>query len=225
MCLRSSQRGELLAKELEPTSVTLATATTGPSSNAQLPTAAHMSSEKMTEGEVGIRLALHLIKQGWATKDVQVAIDGAQVQTGQTVHFPIAEFLKRSGCTANEADSWQGRYAVAGSKIGITIHSSPGLGDVVAELKSGKRLVAECKRGSTTPSKSSAEYPRIREAIGQLMTNTHERAEDVLAVAVPHSERTERLTNAWREAPRVKNAGIQLVTVDRDGGVHGLTLE
>lgn len=184
-----------------------------------------MSSEKMSEGEVSIRLALHLIKQGWTTTDVRVAIDGAQVQTGETVHFPIVEFLHRSGCIATEADSWRGRYAVSGSELGIIVHSSPGLGDVVAELKSGKRLVVECKKGSTTPSKSSAEYPRIREAIGQLMTRTQERVEDVLAVAVPHSERTERLMHAWREAPRVKNAGIQLVTVDRDGGVHGLIPE
>lgn len=184
-----------------------------------------MSSEKMTEGEVSIRLALHLIKKGLVTKDVRVAIDGAQVQTSDTVHFAIADFLQRSGCTTTEVGSWRGRYTVPGSHAGIEVHSSPGLGDVVADLKSGKRLIVECKKGSTTPSASSSEYPRIREAIGQLMTRKDERPDELLAAAVPHSKTTARLTEEWREAPRVKRAGIQLLTVDRDGGVHGLTLE
>ena len=48
---------------------------------------------RMSEAEVSLRLALWLIKNELAEGAVEVAIDGAQIQTGETVHFKLGEFL------------------------------------------------------------------------------------------------------------------------------------
>jgi hypothetical protein len=44
---------------------------------------------------------------------------------------------------------------------------------------------------------------------------------DILAVAVPHSEKFARLATRWREAPLVKKFGIRILTVARNGKVKG----
>ena len=93
---------------------------------------------------------------------------------------------------------------------------------VVAEVKSGHMLRVECKKGTLRRSKSSAEYPLLREALGQLVTIDSVGENDILAVAVPKSEKFESLARRWREAPLIKKFGIQILTVARDGSVTGL---
>src|SRR5207244_6197768 len=48
---------------------------------------------RMSEAEVSLRLALWLIKSELAEGTVEVAIDGAQIQIGETVQFKLGEFL------------------------------------------------------------------------------------------------------------------------------------
>jgi hypothetical protein len=181
--------------------------------------------EKMSEAEVGLRLAFFLIRQGLAVADVRVAIDGAQVKTSNTIHFALAEFLREQRWVkAGPDDVWQGTYAHAQHRHHLVIHSRPGLGDVVAELVTGQTLRAECKKGSVVRSERSQEYPALREALGQLLTVEEVGDRDLFAVAVPHSSKTVALCGRWRQAPLVQRSGICLLTVSRDDEVFGLPM-
>lgn len=181
-----------------------------------------LSGEKMSEAEVSLRLAFHLVSHDLVTSDVAVAIDGAQIKTLDKYHFPITEFLEQNGCFRCEPGTgWSGTYSF-GCPHRIIIHSNPGKGDVVAQMKSGHVLRVESKKGTLQRSKSSAEYPLLREALGQLVTIDSVGENDILAVAVPKSEKFESLARRWREAPLIKKFGIRILTVARDGSVNGL---
>lgn len=178
---------------------------------------------KMPEAEVTLRLAISLIEDGKTTEPVSVAIDGAQVRTGRTVHFPIVEFLNSMGWHgSNQNDRWQCTYAKTGYSATINVHSSSGEGDLVAALANGQRLRVESKKGPLSRSKSSPEYPLIREAIGQLMTIEKADSSDILAVVVPSSPKFESLASQWRERPLMKSARIRIATIDRQNVIRGL---
>lgn len=183
------------------------------------------SDERMTEAEVSLRVAFHLLRRRLVSSDVEVAIDGAQVRTGNTVHFPIEAFLADSRCMkAEPTEAWQGSYHLLDAPFCLTVHSRPGQGDVVASLTSGQTLRVESKKGPLVRSRSSQEYPLLREAIGQLMTIDIAAPNDLLAVAVPDSPKFRELITRWRRAPLIQRLGIRLLTVHRDGSVDGLDL-
>jgi len=180
--------------------------------------------EKMPEAEVTLRLAIALIENDHVFGDVQAAIDGAQVKTGNTVHFPIVEFLNANGWESNsQNDRWQAKYSNFKYQASIIVHSSAGEGDLVADLKIGRKLRVESKKGPLKRSKSSQEYPLIREAIGQLVTVEHASPTDLLAVAVPKSEKFESLAEQWRERPIMKSTGLHIITIGRDNSINGLS--
>jgi hypothetical protein len=182
------------------------------------------SLQKMPEAVVSLRLAFFLIQRKLVASDVRVAIDGAQVKTTNTIHFAIAEFLREFGWFKSATDDvWQGEYLHSGHRQKVVIHSTPGCGDVVAELINGRTLRAECKKGPLERSKSSQEYPLLREALGQLLTFESAGERDLLAVAVPSSKKFEELAGRWREAPLIKRFGICLLTVTRNNEVLGLS--
>lgn len=177
----------------------------------------------MPEAEVALRVAMGLMERNFTTSTVEVAIDGAQIRTGNTVHFPIADFLAEAGWQpVLPSASWQGFYRHAEHEAVLRIHSSAGKGDVVAQLKYGRTLRAECKKGPLIRSKSSQEYPLVREALGQLLTVEEAASSDILAVVVPHSVRFETLANNWRERPLVVRAGIHIATINRKNEIKGL---
>lgn len=179
----------------------------------------------MQEAEVSLLLALHLIRSGLAHGDVLVALDGAQIRIGNQQHFDVPEFMSRYGWQCSvPGDRWQGRYVAAGLEHAIAIHSSPGMGDVTTELAGHRTLIVEAKKGSLSPSKSSAEYKLMREALGQLLTLDKVPANAVLAVAVPHGERIVKLATRWRRAPLIAKLGLKIITVGVDGSVDGLDL-
>jgi len=179
--------------------------------------------DKMPEAEVTLRLAIAIIEKGHTNSSVVAAIDGAQVKTGSTVHFPIVEFFNKHGWFGNDqSDRWQGTYKNTKYPQSIVVHSSSGEGDLVAQLQNDLTLRVESKKGPLLRSKSSQEYPLIREAIGQLMTIEKAEANNILAVAVPHSEKFESLAIQWRERPLMKKAGIHIVTIDRNNNIRGL---
>lgn len=177
----------------------------------------------MSEAEVSLRVAFYLLDRDLAASDIDVAIDGAQVRTGEAIHFSITEFIAQNVCTPVAAfPSWQGTYSRRGARFRLRIHSIPGRGDVVALLQSGHTLRVESKKGPLMRSSSSAEYPLLREAIGQLMTVEVAGESDILAVAVPKSPKFTELTARWRSAPLIRRLGIRLLTVDCENEVEGL---
>jgi hypothetical protein len=181
-----------------------------------------LSEDKMSEAEVSLRLAFYLIRHDLVNSDVSVSIDGAQIKTLDKYHFPITEFLTQNACSRHEPGTgWSGTYSLSYPHC-IIIHSNPGRGDVVAGMKTGHTLRVESKKGTLQRSRSSSEYPLLREALGQLVTIDSVDDNDILAVAVPKSDKFENLARRWREGPLIKKLGIRILTVARDGSVNGL---
>lgn len=179
--------------------------------------------DKMPEAEVSLRLAFGLFERGLVASTVEVAIDGAQIRTGTTVHFPIESFMQDMGWHfLGPVKEWRGVYKHRKYRDNLLVHSSPGKGDVVAKLTNGRTLRAESKKGSLVRSKSSQEYPLVREALGQLLTVEEAANTDLLAVVVPSSEKFERLAAQWRPRPLMKRARVHIATVNRCNQIKGL---
>jgi len=180
--------------------------------------------DRMPEAEVSLRLAFHLLAIPGSQGSAEVAIDGAQIRVHGSEVFPIAAFLLDMGWKQVEQlgkNPWQGWYERHGQRLWI--HSRSGVGDVVAHV-GNKRVRAECKGGPLISIPGSREYPKLRGALGQVVTVEEVEANDVLAVAVPHTPRFQRLADKWRVAPLVVRSGIQIVLVGRDGRVEGLEM-
>ncbi len=181
-----------------------------------------MTDVRMSEAEVSLRLANYLVSSGRATNSVSVALDGAQVKTGQTNHFNVASFMQTLGWRAEiVSERWQGTYVNPAASVQILIHSNSGCGDVTTNLNTGHSFIAEAKKGSINNSKSSAEYSLLREALGQLLTIEVVPDNALLAVAVPAGERFLKLAERWRNAPLIRHIGIRILTVARSGAVEG----
>jgi hypothetical protein len=183
-----------------------------------------LAEDRMAEAEVSLRLAFHLLSMPDASGEVEVAIDGAQIRVHGDEIFPIQDFLCAMGWQQTEQrgkNDWQGRYKRLGHHL--RIHSRSGIGDVVAQV-GGERIRAECKGGPLIKKPGSKEYPKLRGALGQIITVEHFEENDVLAVAVPHTPRFRRLADKWRQAPLIEKADIRIVLLGRDGTVEGLDL-
>lgn len=181
-----------------------------------------LPTDRMPEAEVSLRAATALLARGVVASDIMVAIDGAQVRTGDAVHFAPREFLAAMGWHCYAPDpTWRGRYEHPGHESAIVVHSAPGKGDIVAALKDGRTIRVESKKGPLADSKSSSEYPLMREAIGQLMTVNECTPNDLLAIVVPESRKFSALAAQWRKAPLMARLGIQIWTVDRANSLLG----
>lgn len=177
---------------------------------------------RMSEPEVSLRLALHLIVTGKAKSEVTVSLDGAHVKMGDKVHFEVVSFLASLGWRSDSiGPRWQASYRSQEHRASIRIHSQSGQGDVVASLEDGTIFFAESKGGPLERSKSSDEYPILREAIGQLLTLESVVHNPALAVAVPYSAKFAVLANRWRTAPLILRTGIRILTVAPSGEVSG----
>lgn len=181
--------------------------------------------DRMPEAEVSLRLAFHLLAMPDSQGTAEVAIDGAQVRVLGSEVFPIAAFLLDVEWKQVEQlgkNLWHGWYERNGQRLWI--HSRSGVGDVVT-LVGTKRFRAECKGGPLIQRPGSQEYPKLRGALGQVLTVEEFEPNDVLAVAVPHTPWFQRLADKWRSAPLIARLGIQIVLVGRGGGVEGLSLD
>ena len=172
------------------------------------------------EAEVSLRVAIHYILEEKTDQDVMVSLDGAHIKTGAQVHFDVPLFLSELGWVKVEgaADSWQGTYAADGIRPRLTVCSQPGVGDVTIQLKDGRQLRVECKKG-TAGNKSGSEYPLMREAIGQLMTGCELTDKIIPVVAVPYTERSMALASKWSAYSQIKAIGLQFLLVHENGGI------
>lgn len=180
-----------------------------------------LSTDRMSEAEVAIRLAQHLVEHPRAVGHAEVAIDGAGVSVGGRTIFAVAEFVSALGWVQVEQsgkNAWSGLYRRGA--LSLNIHSRSGIGDVVATI-GARRFVAECKKGPLVPKAGSPEYPLLTTALGQaLLLKTS--PEDALVAAVPDTPRFRRIADAWRQREGVIRSGILIALVGRDGGVVGL---
>jgi hypothetical protein len=174
------------------------------------------------EAQVALSLALWLIRKGMVRDAVSVSIDGAMVRVQSNDIFDPVSYLSARGWNRHgEEEKWSGSFRRSGCTNVIEVHSRPGEGDVSAVLTDGRRFIAECKKGNAAPSRSNPEYPRMREALGQILTRLDVRDSDVLAIAVPSNQKSVELAAKWRQAPLVMRTGIRILTVDADGKVDG----
>lgn len=179
--------------------------------------------DRMSEAEVNLRLAFWLFATNRAIGNVRVAIDGAQVAQRGVVHFPLQEFMESNGWNCGHGGTpWQGDYRCSSRDGAIQIHSQPGVGDVVAKLRDNSVLRVESKKGPLTAAPASPEYSLLRSALGHVLTLNQVNERDIIAVAVPKSERFSVLAQRWREAPLLKRCGIRILLVGRDNKVEGL---
>ncbi len=169
-------------------------------------------------------LAFWLLRHPEVGREVEVAIDGAQVEVAGRTIFALRQFLELSGWEGNPArpERWQGTYR-NGAYPGRTlvVHSRPAVGDVVGEF-AGKRVRAECKKGPLGRDRAGSEIRLLREALAQLLTATEAGEDDVFVAAVPDAPAFRRHASAWRQAPLVRRAGLLVALVNRDGSVEGL---
>ncbi len=180
----------------------------------------------MTEAEVSLRLAFHLLRKKLTVSNIKVAIDGAQVQTRNDEHFKLRKFLSDNGWEkVDRGHAWLGEYLNPHYKHNILIHSNPGQGDIVADLLGSKKLHVECKKSPGIKDRSNREYKLLREAIGQLIVIPQLPSNLILAAAVPDSEKYCELAQRWRNAPLIKRVGIQFLTVSRNNEVSGLKIK
>lgn len=172
----------------------------------------------MPEAEVSLRVALCFIRSGRTKGTVKVSIDGAHIRTGTTQHFDIFSFLRENGCQKedNRSGRWQGSYCVDGKEYALEITSKPGEGDVLLKLDSGETLLIEAKKGRGNRA-GNPEYPLMREAIGQLVTNSFADENMLLGVAVPYSEKSLELACRWSKLPLIKRCGITFLLVKENG--------
>jgi hypothetical protein len=134
----------------------------------------------------------------------------------------LVAYLDLNGWTQVEQSGknpWQGTYRRSGRTM--RIHSRSGIGDVVA-LVGPHRLRAECKKGPLVAKAGNPEYPRLREALGQILTVEAVDAADVLVAAVPDSPKFRQLAAMWLQRPLMRRVGIKIALVARDGSVRGL---
>lgn len=184
-------------------------------------TASELPANRMAEAEVALRLAFHVLALPGASRSVTVCLDDQHVASGGNIVFPIAAFLSSEGwqqASQSGKRIWQGTYKKGSAELQL-IPDSRG-GDVIANIGSMK-LRAECKKGPLERTKGNPENKLVHEAIGQLMTIEAVDEQDVLVVAVPMGEPC-RSKLAWQERPLMRDAGIHLVLVGRDGTVEGL---
>jgi hypothetical protein len=182
----------------------------------------HLPDDRMPEAEVSLSLAFYLLSSDGSDGSADVAIDGAMVKVGDRKIFPIEDFLECKGWKqTNQAgrNPWQGTYEKCG--LVLRVHGRSGVGDVVASVGS-VRVRAECKGGPLLPRRGSPEYPKLRAALGQLLTVEFVEPGDCLVAAVPHTDKFARLVRDWEDRPLLSRSGIRVALVGRDGSIYGI---
>ena len=181
--------------------------------------------DRMPEAEVSLRLAEFLSEHPGFCGHVDVAIDGASVRVHGEEVFDISGYLQAnkwelSIANTGSRNAWAATYRRSGATM--RVHSRSGVGDVETSI-AGRRVIAECKKGPLVRKPGSPEYPLLTAAIGQALLLPAE-GDDVAIAVVPDTPVFRRIAEDWRSRPKLKASGIQIVLVNRDGTVSGLTL-
>jgi hypothetical protein len=165
----------------------------------------------MSEAAVMLAMAEWLFAQG--ATHASMHPDGMHMKG-----FDIPGWLRSVGF---ERESTTGMRGQSGSfrrgSNTLTVHSQPGLGDVIAVVD-GVQVEVEAKGGcinSTHPGRLSRLRKGLHEAVGQLMGSP--RLDVRLIAAVPHHPETHKV--AMRLATRCALARIEIALVNEDGSV------
>jgi hypothetical protein len=185
-----------------------------------------LPTDRMPKAEVALRLAEFILSLPGSGAMASVAIDGASIKVGKAFVFDIGHFMAGTGWEQVKEPqvcrtAWTGAYR-RGDKT-IRVHSRPGEGDVVTTVE-GRRIIAECQKGSLVRRAGQAEHSLLMTALGQALLFDVS-ADDIVIAAVPDTPVFRRLVETGRKRPLVRRAGIRLVLVARDGSASGLDLQ
>ena len=186
-----------------------------------------LGERRMTQTEVGLRLATFLIKSGFAADQVVYLLAGYELTRLERPQFPVRRYLtERLGFTADteSPDSWEGIYHLESRPatpliIGWEKHA----GQVITKLASGQRFVAFVTAGLLHESRSPAEHKNFWQVVGRAITSPYTEGTDLVAVCVPRSERYRKLAAEYRRSEGICRSRIAILTVDRAGQVDGLS--
>jgi hypothetical protein len=184
-----------------------------------------LQADRISEAEVALRLAEFILSLPHSGAMASVAIDGASINVGDPIVFDIGRFMAWTGWEQIREPQF-GRGARTGAyrrnDKTIRVHSRPGEGDVVATID-GRRVVAQCKKGPLVRKTGGPEYALLTAALGQALLFDVS-ADDIVVTAVPDTLVFRKLAEIWRSRPLVRQAGIRIALVARDGAVSGLDL-
>jgi hypothetical protein len=184
-----------------------------------------LQADRMSEAEVALRLADFILSLPHSGAMASVAINAASIKVGDAIVFDIGRFMAGIGWEQIREPQF-GRNPRTGAyrrnDKTIRVHSRPGEGDVVATID-GRRVVAQCKKGSLVRKPGSPEYALLTPALGQALLFDVS-ADDIVVTAVPDTPVFRKLAEIWRSRPLVRRAGIRIALVARDGAVSGLDL-
>lgn len=182
----------------------------------------------MTEPEVALLLASHLLRQTPGATHADVAIDNATVGIThksadgaaplRKEYFPLVSFLATEGWEQTDERGrkpWQGKFRRGPHTLSIEHKHGA---DVVIEAGVG-RVLAECKAGPLTAVKGRGEDSILCVAIGQAITMKGLRENDKVVVAVPSTRRFEEVARGILALPLVRRTGICVMLVGQDGEV------
>jgi hypothetical protein len=174
----------------------------------------------MTQTEVALRLARHLIVSGVACSKVMVTLAGSELTRRENPQFPVDRFLtEHLGFSAGKLrkDSWEGSYMMKDRPHALVLLDRDRLeGHLTTRLANGERLIALASRGHISTVRGSAEHKCVQSAIGRAATRDC-RAPDVLAICVPRSKLFSKAVRVFREREGVKRLRLHLITVERHG--------
>ena len=184
-----------------------------------------LAEHRMTQTEVGLRVATFLISSGIATTPVVVLLAGHELTRRDKPRFPARRFLtERLGYTTDIADprEWRGSYHMKARAHPLCLDWNRHAGHVTTFLASGQRLVVFITAGLLRESRSPAEHSKFWQVVGRAITSPLADGTDLLAVAVPRSKRYRSLASEFRRAEGITRSRLSLLTVDRMGYVDGL---
>ena len=181
---------------------------------------------RMSQTEVGLRLAKHLTTSPLVVNDVMLTLAGYELNKRDAPKFPVVRMLTQWGFIHRPGnytpDDWRGFYDKPHQSRSILANFDRLDGHVLARLASGQRLVVVVSAGTLVKSKNATESNLLSRAIGRAARWKRGTPNDLLAVCLPRSERFRELVAEAREAEGVKRIGLIFLLVDRGGGFSGL---
>lgn len=179
----------------------------------------------MTQTEVALRLAVHLLRESIVVDDVHVVLPRREVTGRGEPMFDVAQFVLRQGgnrVPAQKARYPYGRYRVAGASKDIVIDRDKGQCPVTSILGPESNLLGYVCGGPRRPTPGPYEHLLFRKGLGAALTSHDPQPLDIVLLALPRSPRMRKLVEHARSQPRLAATAISLVLVDSTGNVDGL---
>jgi hypothetical protein len=182
---------------------------------------------RMSQTEVGLRLAKHLSRSPLVSAAVLITLAGYELdRQGAAPDFPVTRYLSRWGYTRRRDGDWKypwcGIYERAGARD-IVVNFRKSESHVLTQLATGQRLAVFISAGSLVAEpRNPLEDNQLSKVLGRIVKWKGARPDDFLAVCLPRSERFRKLAADSRTAEGVKRARILILHVDRGDGCKGL---